>query len=116
MRCAARTKEGRRCHSQALHNEKYCLFHSNSTAARKAKEKRDPKRILDNSELIIILQRQLKKVKRKKGVDEIQRSNEIRQLVSLICELKGERPPDNNDKPSSSSFNKKLEKWKKNRT
>jgi len=99
MRCKTKKQNGKRCKVSVLKGENKCLFHSNSKRAKEIREKRNPKRILDNSELIVILQKELKRVRKKKG-DEIARSGEIRKLVELIYEIRGEKPPANDGKKS----------------
>lgn len=98
MRCKSKKQNGKRCKVSVLKGENKCLFHSNSKRAKEIREKRNPKRILDNSELIVILQRELRKVKRSKN-DEY-RSGETRRIIELISELKGEQPPVGNGKKS----------------
>jgi len=96
LRCKAKTKAGTACQARALKNERFCLFHSNSKRAQEIKAKARMDRILNNTDLIIILQRELRKVRRVKN-DEF-RSGEVRRIVELIIQLKGEKLPASNDK------------------
>jgi len=96
LRCKAKTKAGTACRARALRDEKFCLFHSNSQRAKQIRANRSTKTILNNTELIQILQQELRKVRRSKN-DEF-RSGEVRRIIELISQLKGERPPASNDK------------------
>jgi len=98
--CSAKTKAGTACRARALKNERFCLFHSNSKRAQEIKAKARMDRILNNTDLIIILQRELRKVRRVKN-DEF-RSGEVRRIVELIIQLKGEKLPASNDKTTAS--------------
>lgn len=107
MRCTEKKPDGKRCRVYALVGEKLCLFHSDSEAAKQAREKRKVKRILSNPELILLLQAELRKVKKSKN-DEY-RSGETRRIIELISELKGERPPVGNGKKSL-TFKERVER------
>ena len=109
MRCTEKKPDGKRCKVFALVGEELCLFHSSSKKAKEIRARRNPKRILSNEELVIILQLELKKVKRSKN-DEY-RLGETRRIIELISELKGERPPASNGKKSS-SFEDRVKKAK----
>lgn len=107
MSCIALTKKGSVCRANSLAGEKLCLFHSSSENAQKARAKRDPRRILPNDELVVILQQELRKARRIKN-DEL-RTGEVRRIIELIYQLKGERPTGNNKK---SSFEEAIKKCK----
>jgi len=94
--CSARTKDGKRCKMHCLKDEKFCIAHSNSQRAKQIRAKRSTKRVLTDTELIQILQQELRKVRRVKN-DEF-RSGEIRRIIELISQLKGEKLPASNGK------------------
>lgn len=91
-RCKAKNRNGERCRTFALKGENFCIWHSDSKRAKKAKNK--PFAIKSNQELILILQKEIYRIKKKtKSGNVLKRASEIRQLVQLIAELKGKKKP-----------------------
>ena len=86
-RCTARTKSGEQCRNFALHGEDKCITHSQSPRARGARKRR---KILSREDMILELQRQLRKVKRlEREEDSLEVSREVRMLLAQIAELRG---------------------------
>lgn len=104
-KCIAKKPDGTPCHAYALRDEKMCLFHSDSDRTKKLKGR---KNLLSEEDMVVLLQNELRKVKREVK-DALTRAGEIRRLVELIAELKGEKVP---EKQPSDSIEKKIKKWK----
>jgi len=107
LRCKAKTKAGTACRARALKNERFCLFHSNSDRAKAIKAKQHHKQPMTIEQHVLLLERQLRRVQRSK--DEEFRSSETRKIISLIYEIRGERPPASNDKKTP-SFEERVKK------
>lgn len=114
-RCAAKNRNGARCNTFALKGEDKCIWHSSSGKAKKSKNK--PFAIKSNQDLILILQKELNRIRKKstKG-NVLKRAGEIRQLVQLISELKGKgkkNPVDGGNQNQPDSFEQKVKRAKK---
>jgi hypothetical protein len=110
MRCTAITKSGQRCRNFALNDENKCICHSSSERAKTARNKR---KIPTKEDMILELQTQLRKVKRSK-VDALEKSREVRMILTQIAELKGEKPRKEKEPESKrDSFEKRVEKCMK---
>ncbi|MFX1532796.1 MAG: hypothetical protein ACFFDI_01030 [Promethearchaeota archaeon] len=114
-RCKAKNRNGERCRTFALKNEDYCIWHSKSKRALKSKNK--PFAIKSNEDLILILQKEIYRIKKKtKSGNVLRRASEIRQLVQLIAELKGgkKKPKvDNGSRVAVDTFQKRVKKAEK---
>jgi len=98
--------ESRQCQAWCLKGEDYCLFHSNSERAKTVRKKK----ILSNEKLILILQKQLRQLQKKKD-SSMHRIGLISSIIKLILELKneGKIPVEQNSK---NSFEEKIKEWK----
>ena len=113
-RCTAKKRNGDRCGAFALHNEKLCIWHSDSKKAKSSKNK--PYAVKSSEELILILQKELNRIRKKtKAGNVIKRASEIRQLVQLISELKssGKKLAAVGDGSQTDTFEEKVARAKK---
>jgi len=111
-RCSAKNRNGEQCKTFALKGEDKCVWHSNSEKAKKSKNK--PFEIKSNRDLILVLQKELNRVRKKTTSGNVlKRASEIRQLVQLIAELKRKKKPTVDGKSQTDSFEQKVKRAKK---
>ncbi len=110
--CIKIKANGKQCQAHAFSDGSgLCLFHSSTDKAREARKIK----LISKEQMIRVLQKELKKLDEVE--DTIARSAEKRRVIQLICELKGERTPieeDNKDN-AEKAMEKILTKWQKSK-
>ena len=85
MQCTAIAQfSGKRCRMHCLQGEDKCLVHSNSE---RAKHDRSKINLMTKAQMVLELQRQLRKVSENENIDPLEKSREIRTLITQIDEL-----------------------------
>ena len=113
MQCTAIAYySGKRCRMHCLQGEDKCLVHSNSE---RAKHDRSKINLMTKAQMVVELQRQLRKVIENEDIDPLEKSKEMRSLITQIDELisseTGEEPTTATyDEKGVLSFEKRVKK------
>jgi len=107
VRCTEIKKNGEQCRAYTFPDGSgLCLFHSQTKKAKLARKIKPTTKI----QMIKILEKELKNLDSVEDV--ITRTAEKRRTIQLICELKGERTPQEEGE-SENSLETKLKKWRR---
>lgn len=101
MQCTAIAAwSGQRCRAYCLQGEDKCLMHSESERAR---HERSKIKLFTKSQMVVELQRQLRKVRESNTIDALEKSKEIRSLITQINELISS---ETGEEPTSAKYSK----------
>jgi len=85
MQCTGTARySGKRCRAHCLQGEDKCLMHSESERAR---HERSKIKLFTKSQMVVMLQRQLRKLEKDETINPLEKSKEIRVLITQIDEL-----------------------------
>lgn len=82
MQCTAiAVYSGKRCRAHCLQGEDKCIIHSDSE---RAKHDRSKINLMTKAQMVVELQRQLRKVSENEDIDPLEKSKEIRAIIIQI--------------------------------